>query len=80
MGFYYQAVKSSWRWTIDLVVSDALKSIEDPAWKVFDKSELQLCTVHLLRNCLKRAKPAHKKELAEDFKNVFKSDDRRDTK
>lgn len=65
---------------IDLVVSDALKSIEDAVWKVFGKSEVQLCTVHLLRNYMKEAKPKHKKELAEDFKNVFRSDDRRDTK
>lgn len=65
---------------IDLVVSDALKSIEDAVWKVFGKSEVQLCTVHLLRNYMKEAKPKHKKELAEDFRNVFRSDDRRDTK
>jgi len=65
---------------IDLVVSDALKSIEDAIWKVFGDSEVQLCTVHLLRNYMKRVKPKHKKELADDFKDVFRTDDRRDTK
>lgn len=65
---------------IDLVVSDALKSIEDAVWRVFGKSEVQLCTIHLLRNYMKEAKPKHKKELAEDFRNVFRTDDRRDTK
>lgn len=64
---------------IDLIVSDALKSIEDAIWKVFGDSEIQLCTVHLLRNYMKRVKPKHKKELAGDFKDVFRSDDRRDT-
>jgi len=65
---------------IDLVVSDALKSIEDAVWKVFKESEVQLCTVHLLRNYMKEVKFKHKKELTEDFKDVFRTDDRRDTK
>lgn len=65
---------------IDLVISDSLTGIEDAVWKCFSQSEVQLCTVHLLRNYLKEAKPKHKKELAEDFKNVFRSEDRRDTK
>jgi len=65
---------------IDLVVSDALSGIEDAVWKSFRQAEVQLCTVHLQRNYQKEVKPAHKKELANDFKDVFRTDDRRDTK
>lgn len=65
---------------IDLVVSDALTSIEDAVWKVFNRAEIQLCTVHLCRNYLKEVKRKHKGELADDFRDVFRSSDRRDTK
>src|SRR5699024_8220183 len=65
---------------IDLVVSDALSGIEDAVGKSFRQAEVQLCTVHLQRNYQKEVKPAHKKELANDFKDVFRTDDRRDTK
>ena len=65
---------------IDLVVSDALTAIEDAVWKVYGNSQVQLCTIHLVRNFMKEVKPKHKKELAIDFNEVFRTDDRRDSK
>jgi putative transposase len=38
-----------------------------------------LCVVHLQRSFLKEVKPKHKKELAEDFRDVFRSDDHNDS-
>ena len=49
-------------------------------WKVYGNSEVQLCTIHLLRNYMKEVKPKHNKELAIDFNEVFRKDDRRDSK
>ena len=65
---------------IDLVVSDALTAIKDAVWKVYGNFEVQLCTIHLLRNYMKEVKPKHKKELANDFNDVFRTDNRRDSK
>jgi transposase-like protein len=65
---------------VGLFVSDGLTNIENAIWKHFQKASIQLCTVHLQRLFLKEVKPKHKAELSEDFKNVFRSDDRHDTK
>lgn len=65
---------------VDLVVSDALTNIEDAIWRCFRDAEVQLCTVHLARNYLKEVKPKDKKAVMLDFKDVFRSDDRRDNK
>lgn len=64
---------------VDLFVSDALTGIEDAIWKHFRQTEVQLCIVHLQRTFLKEVKPKHKKELSDDFKDVFRSDDRHDS-
>jgi putative transposase len=65
---------------VDLFVSDSLNHIEDSIWKCFPGSEVQLCVVHLHRVLLKEVKPKHKKELSDDFKEVFRTDDRNDSK
>ncbi len=36
--------------------------------------------MHLQRQLMKEVKPKHKVEIAEDFRNVFRTDDRHDTK
>ncbi len=64
---------------VDLFVSDGLTGIEDAIWKCFNQAQIQLCTVHLQRIFLKEVKLKHKAELAEDFREVFRSDDRHDT-
>ncbi len=47
---------------------------------MFLNLEVQLCVVHLHRVLLKEVKPKHKKELSDDFKEVFRTDDRNDSK
>ncbi len=64
---------------VGLFVTDGLTSIEDAIWKHFRGANVQLCTVHLQRVFLKEVKPKHKAELSQDFKDVFRSDDRNDT-
>src|SRR5690554_3935405 len=64
---------------IDLFVSDGLSGIEDAIWKCFKQAQVQLCTVHLQRVFLKEAKPKHKAELSEDFKEVFRNDNCNDS-
>jgi len=52
-------------------MSDALKGIEESKTQYFSQSELQFCVVHLECNLLSSVKPAHKKEVCEDLKEVF---------
>ncbi len=66
--------------TIDLVVSDGLQGIETVIQQHFKMADIQLCTVHLQRECQKYAKPKHKTEMAEDLRTVFCCDDKNDTK
>lgn len=63
---------------IDLAVTDGLSGIENVIQNHFKMCEVQLCTVHLERECLKYAKPIHKPEMANDLKEVFTSDDKND--
>lgn len=64
---------------IDLFVSDGLKGIEDAIWKHFYQADVQLCVVHQQRTLLKEVRPKDKKELSDDFNDVFRSDDRNDS-
>ncbi len=64
---------------IGLVVSDGLTGIENVVHRHFSMADLQLCTVHLQRECQKYVKPKHKAEVAEDLREVFSYDDRNDT-
>lgn len=64
---------------IGLFVSDSLKGIEDSICKYFSQASVQLCVVHLNRTLQKEVKPKDKEELAKDFRDVFRTDDRNDT-
>lgn len=75
----FEDLKSRGLQSVDLFVSDSLTSIEDAIWKHFSEAEVQLCVVHLQRTFLKEVKPKHKKELSDDFKDVFRNDDRNDS-
>ncbi len=46
----------------------------------FPTSAVQLGVIHLQRSILKWVQPKHKAEVAQDFKNVFRTDARSDTK
>lgn len=63
---------------IGLFVSDGLSGIETSISKNFPSSEVQLCCIHLMRECQKYAKPAHKSEMAEYLKDVFQTNDSQD--
>jgi transposase-like protein len=65
---------------VGLFVSDALTGIEDAIWKKFSDASIQLCAIHLQRSFSKEVKPKHKAELIEDFWDVFRTNDRHDTK
>lgn len=75
----FEDLKARGLQSVGLFVSDSLQGIEDAIWKHFRQAEVQLCVVHLQRTFLKEVKPKHKKELADDFKDVFRSDDRNDS-
>jgi len=65
---------------VGLVICDSLSSIENAVWKQFSAAEVQLCTIHLQRNVQKRIKPKDKANVAEDFKDVFRTGDRYDSR
>jgi transposase-like protein len=65
---------------VHLFVSDSLSGVENAIWKLFPTSEIQLCIVHLQRSFLKLVRPKDKAFLAEDFRQVFRTDDPYDTK
>lgn len=64
---------------IGLIVSDGLRGIENTIHKHYPGTDVQLCTVHLIRESLKYAKTKHKKEMASDLKEVFQTNDSSDT-
>jgi len=65
---------------IGLVVCDGLTGIEDALFESYPMINLQLCTVHLERNVIKYARPKDKKEIAEDFREVFEVGEKNYTK
>jgi len=64
---------------IDLVVSDALKGIEDAVASVYPGISHQFCVTHLKRNVLKEVRPKDKSEITEDLEEVFNPDNPFDT-
>lgn len=64
--------------TINLFICDSLTGIETAIWKQFSRSNVQLCTVHLQRNVLKHIRPKDKKQVSEEFHEVFRLSDRND--
>jgi transposase-like protein len=64
---------------VDLFVSDGLNGIENVICHHFKTSEVQLCSIHLERECLRYAKPDHKREMANDLREVFQTDNQNDS-
>lgn len=64
---------------IDLVVADGLKGLEDAVASVYSGTPFQKCVIHLERNILAKVKPADKKEVAAQLREVFTKDDATDT-
>jgi transposase-like protein len=65
---------------VDLFVSDGLTGIENVIRQHFRDSEIQLCAIHLERECLRYAKPAHKLEMGNDLREVFQTENQNDSK
>lgn len=65
---------------VDLFICDGLKEIETAIGKHFPQCEIQLCVVHLQRHFLKQVRPKDKASVAEDFREVFCTDNPHDSK
>lgn len=76
----FENIKSRGVKEINLFVSDALSGIENSISYHFCKAAIQLCVVHLQRHMSSYVKPKHKEEFAEDFKEVFYTNNKEDTK
>jgi len=74
--FVLQNLKTRGLKKVDLIVSDGLKGLDDAILQEFKGVNHQKCTVHLIRNILKEIKPAHKKEVAQDFREVLNPDEK----
>lgn len=55
-----------------MIISDGLTGLEDVIRNELPEAFHQKCLVHKVRNILLRARSSHKRELAEDFREVFK--------
>lgn len=76
----FEDIKSRGIENIDLFVSDALTGIENSIAFHFSEASIQLCVVHLQRHMSSYVKPKHKEEFAEDFKEVFYTNNKQDCK
>lgn len=74
----FESLKKRGVQQIELVVCDGLTGIENAIAKEFPKAMVQLCTVHLTRGILNKVKPADKKEVAADLKQVLYPDNATD--
>lgn len=64
---------------LGLVVADGLSGLETATARVFPGAPFQKCVVHLERNVLSRIKPADKKAVGEDLREVFVTDKKDDS-
>jgi len=65
--------------SVDLIVADGIKGLEDEVMKVFPEAEFQKCAVHKMRNILNKTRPKDKQEMAEDLKELFDNFDKSST-
>lgn len=63
---------------IDLVVADGLTGLEEAVSRQFSDATFQKCVIHLMRNILSKVKPADKKEVGVQLKEVFSCDYKED--
>ena len=64
---------------LGLAVADGLSGLETATARVFPASPFQKCVIHLERNVLSRIKPADKKAVGEDLREVFVTDKKDDS-
>lgn len=58
---------------VGLVVSDGLKGIEDVVKEEFQGAAVQLCTVHLQRDCMREVRPGDRQRMSVELKEVLKA-------
>ena len=56
---------------VSLVVADGITGMEDVVMEAWQKTKLQKCVVHKMRNVLNDIRPKEKAAVAEDLKQVF---------
>jgi len=59
-----------------LFISDGLKGITDRILSVYPDAQYQSCCVHLSRNIAHKVRVTDRAEICEDFKSVYRSDNR----
>lgn len=59
-----------------LFISDGLKGITDRIFEVFPDAQYQSCCVHLSRNIAHKVRVTDRLEICEDFKSVYRSENR----
>lgn len=57
-----------------LFVTDGLKGMADTIHQVFPKAAYQHCCVHVSRNIASKVRVADRKEICEDFKDVYQAE------
>jgi len=67
----YEDIKKRGVKKILLAIMDGLSGNEEALKKVFPKAEVQECVIHQVRGQLAKVKPKHKKEMADDMKQVY---------
>lgn len=60
--------------TVDLLVCDGLRGIENTLADTFPEADLQQCTVHLKRNIAGKVKPRDKKQVMEELRQICSPD------
>lgn len=69
-------IKSRGTEEILLFISDGLKGITDRIFEVFPDAQYQSCCVHLSRNIAHKVRVTDRLEICEDFKSVYRSENR----
>jgi len=69
----FEDIKNRGVKSVGIIVSDSLTSIDKSIAKQFNTAH-QKCTVHLMRNMMSHVRPADKKEIASDIRNVLNVD------
>lgn len=70
-GEIFEVLKKRGLITIDLVVADGLKGLEEEIHRVFPHAKFQKCVVHKMRNILNKTRPKDKEEMASDLREIF---------
>lgn len=73
-----QALRQRGAHKIGLVVADGIMGLESALSASFSGTPLQRCTTHIKRNLLARVRAGDKPALAEDLRQVFRTDARED--